>query len=64
MCAMEAQTQVVDCTGSGRPGAGPEAGASPIRAPPVGYLRVLAQKNLEEQDWPLGEGQAVGGYIL
>ena len=34
-----------------------EGAASPIKAPPVAYLRVIAQKDLEEQDWPITEGQ-------
>lgn len=35
-----------------------EGAGSPIGAPPVvAYLRVLAQKDLEEQDWPIAEGQ-------
>ena len=56
--AMEEPTQMVEQL------EGSEEGASPITAHPVGYLRVCAQKELYETDWPIAQGQSNGDFII
>lgn len=48
---MEESTQMVDLPG--------EEGSSPILSPPMGYLRVFAQKTIEERNYPVAEGVCV-----
>ena len=48
---MEESTQMVDLPG--------EEGSSPILSPPMGYLRVFAQKAIEERNYPVAEGVCV-----
>ena len=48
---MEESTQMVDLPG--------EEGSSPILSPPMGYLRVFAQKAVEERNYPVAEGVCV-----
>ena len=48
---MEEPTQVVDLPG--------EEGSSPILSPPMGYLRVFAQKTIEGRNYPIAEGVCV-----
>ena len=50
---MEESTQMVDLPG--------EEGSSPILSPPMGYLRVFAQKAIEERNYPVAEGVCVHG---
>ena len=47
----------------GGPASDDEGAGSPIGAPPVAYLRVFAQKDLEERDWPVTEGQKCSVYL-
>ena len=47
----------------GGPASDDEGAGSPIGAPPVAYLRVFAQKDLEERDWPVTEGQKCSAYL-
>ena len=48
---MEESNQMVDLPG--------EEGSSPILSPPTGYLRVFAQKAIEERNYPIAEGVCV-----
>ena len=52
---MEESTQMVDLPG--------EEGSSPILSPPMGYLRVFAQKAVEERNYPVAEGVCVHGSL-
>ena len=45
---MEEPTQMVDLPG--------EEGSSPILSPPMGYLRVFAQKAIGGRNYPVAEG--------